>query len=117
MSAAEQQTALLLHRRMVQLFYRKLVRASAWLFVGGILGYVFPVLMGRMLSTQEYGLFNAMVAILTVVAAPSSNFSMVVSRKVSEYRAKQVSGRITHFYFSINIRSAIVGSPCSTLSR
>jgi len=114
MSVAVQQTALPLYRRVVELFYGKLARASAWLFVGGIagglLGYVFQVLMGRMLSTQEYGLFSAMMALFAVLAAPLGTLMMVVSRKVSEYRARQDSGSITHFYYSINIRTAFVGA-------
>jgi O-antigen/teichoic acid export membrane protein len=105
MSATVQQTALPLYRRIVQLFYGKLARASA----GGILGYVFQVLMGRMLSTQEYGLFSAMMALLVVLGTPLATLMMVVSRKISEYRAREDSGSITHFYYSINIRTAIVG--------
>ena len=114
MSVTEQQTALPLHRRVVQLFYGKLARASAWMFIGGIagglLGYVFQVLMGRMLSTQEYGLFSAMMALCAVLAAPLGTLMMVVSRKVSEYRTRQDSGSITHLYYSINIRTAVVGA-------
>jgi O-antigen/teichoic acid export membrane protein len=93
---SEQQTGLPLHRRVVQLFYGKLASASAWLFVGGIvgglLGYVFQVLMGRMLSTQEYGLFNAMMAFFIVLGAPLGTLMMVVSRKISEYRARLDGG-------------------------
>lgn len=91
----------------------KLASASAWLFIGGItggiLGYVFHVLMGRMLSTQEYGLFGAVMALFAVVAAPISTLTMVVSRKVSEYCAKEDRGSMAHLYHSINVRTAIVG--------
>jgi O-antigen/teichoic acid export membrane protein len=114
MSVTEQQTVLPLYRRVVQLFYGKLASASAWMFVGsiagGLLGYVFQVLMGRMLSTQEYGLFNAMMALFIVLGAPLSTLMMVISRKISEYRARLDVGSITHFYYSINIRTAIVGA-------
>jgi len=107
-------TGLPLHRRVAGLFYGKLASASAWLFVGGIaggiLGYVFQVLMGRMLSTQEYGLFSAMMALFAVLAAPLGTLMMVISRKVSAYRARQDAGSIAHFYYSINIRTAIVGA-------
>jgi len=92
----------------------KLARASIWLFIGtvaaGILGYVFQVVMGRMLSTQEYGLFSAMMALFTVFGAPLGTLMMVISRKVSEYRARQDSGSIAHFYHSVNIRTAIAGA-------
>jgi len=112
MSPAEQAMSLF-HRRMSALFLSKLARASVWLFVGGIVGgilsYVFQVLMGRMLSTKEYGLFGAIMALYMVLSAPLGTLIMVISRKVSEYRAKQDAGSITYFYYSINIRSAIVG--------
>lgn len=114
MNVAVHQTALPFHRRVVELFFSKLARASAWLFIGsiagGILGYVFQVLMGRMLSTQEYGLFSAMMALFTVLAAPLGTLMMVASRKVSEYRARQDTGSITHFYYSINIRTTFAGT-------
>ena len=83
MSTFKQQFKLPLYRHIVQLFHGKLARASAWLFIGGIavgiLGYVFQVLMGRLLSTQEYGLFSAMMALFTVLAAPLATLMMVVS--------------------------------------
>jgi len=102
-----------LHRKVIDSFFNRLAHASAWMFVGtvigGTLGYVFQVLMGRMLSTREYGLFSAVMALFTVLAAPLGTLVMVASRKVSEYRAKHDTGSITHFYFSLNIRSAVVG--------
>lgn len=114
MSVAVEQPRASLYRRVVGLFFSKLARASVWLFVGGIaggiLGYVFQVLMGRMLSTREYGLFSAMMALFAVLAAPLGTLMMVVSRKVSEYRARLDAGSIAHFYYSINIRTAAVGA-------
>lgn len=114
MSATVQKTALPLHRRVAELFYSKLVRASAWLAIGsiaaGILGYVFQILMGRLLSTQEYGLFSAIMALFTVFAAPLSTLVMVISRKVSEYRARDDLGSITHFYYSVSTHSGVVGT-------
>lgn len=101
------------HRHLIGLLFNKLASASAWLFagtiVGGILGYVFQVLMGRMLSPTEYSLFSAMMALFTVFATPLSTLMMVISRKVSEYRAQQDSGSLNHFYFSITIRSTVIG--------
>lgn len=102
-----------LYRRIGRLFYGKLARASAGLFVGGIiggiLGYVFQVLMGRMLSTEEYGLFSAMMALFVILGAPLSTLMLVVSRKVSEYRAMADNGSIAHLYYSINIRTTFFG--------
>lgn len=70
-----------------------LAKASIWLMsggiAGGVLGYLFQIVMGRMLTVEEYGLFTALMAMMMVVAAPMGTLTMVVSRKVSEYRAKQ----------------------------
>ena len=114
MSNTIHQLTLPLHRKVKDLFSGNLARASAWLFVGniaaGILGYVYQVIMGRMLSPREYGLFSATMALFAVLAAPLSTLMMVISRKVSEYRARQDSGSITHFYYSINVRSVVVGT-------
>src|SRR3989344_2980613 len=114
MSATVQHTALPLYGRVAGLLFSKLARASAWLFVGGIaggiLGYVFQVLMGRMLSTREYGLFSAMMALFAVLAAPLGTLTMVISRKVSEYRAREDAGSIAHFYYSITLRTAAMGA-------
>ena len=114
MSVTVRQLGLPFYRRAAGLFFGELARASAWLFAGsiggGILGYMFQVLMGRMLSTKEYGLFSAMMALLAVLTAPLGTLMMVVSRKVSEYRARHDTGSIAHFYYSINIRSAVVNA-------
>lgn len=100
-------------RRISRLLQGRLARASAWLFAGslaaGVMGYVFQVLMGRMLSPAEYGLFTAVMALFAVFAAPLGTLTMVIARKVSEYRACNDSGSIRHFHRSIHVRAAIGG--------
>lgn len=111
MNAAEEGA---LRRRIAAVLFSKLVRASAWLFAGtlagGVLGYVFQVLMGRMLSTEEYGLFGALMALFAVLSAPLGTLLMVISRKVSEYRAAADSGSIRHFFYSINLKTTVAGT-------
>jgi O-antigen/teichoic acid export membrane protein len=91
-----------------------LALASAWMSFGafavGILAYVFQVLMGRLLSTSDYGVFSAMMALFSVLAAPLGTLQMVVSRKVSEYRAAEGTAAIAHFYRAINLRAGTAGA-------
>ncbi len=98
---------------MVGLFNAKLAAASAWLFVGGmlggLLGYVFQVLMGRMLSPQEFSLFTAAMAIFTVSSAPQGALIMIISRRVSEYKFYNDSENISHFYWWIWTRVVVFG--------
>jgi O-antigen/teichoic acid export membrane protein len=71
---------------------------------GGILGYVFQVLMGRMLSVSDYGLFVTLMALLAVAGVPLSTLSMVVSRRASEYRAKNHPERVAIMFWWVNRR-------------
>lgn len=124
MSSFAQKAYSTLHRHLIGLLSSKLAKTSVWLVVGGIaaglLGYVFQVLMGRLLSPPEFGQFGAIMALYAVLAAPLGTLMMMVSRKVSEYRAKNDVGSISHFYYSVNIFTAVFGivllSACFTFS-
>lgn len=90
----------------------KLVRASSWLFIGGIaggmLGYLFQIIMGRMLSVSEYGIFSALMAIMVVIGAPITTLTMIISRRVSAYRNKNDSSRLSHLFYWINRKILII---------
>lgn len=105
---------LTLYRRVTEIFTSKLLYGSAWMLIGsivsGILGFVFQVLMGRMLSIEEYGRFSAMMAVFLILIAPLSTLMMLISRKISNYYIWQDSGSITHFYYWVKNRSAIFGA-------
>jgi len=92
--------------------FSKLAKASGWLFAGGItggiLGYVFQIIMGRMLTVEEYGLFTALMALMMVTGAPLGTLTMVVSRKVSAYRVNQRKGDLTHLFYTINLKALLV---------
>jgi O-antigen/teichoic acid export membrane protein len=71
---------------------------------GGILGYVSQVLMGRMLSVADYGLFVTMMALLALVGVPLGTLSMMVTRRASGYWAKNQPARIAAMFWWINRR-------------
>lgn len=100
-----------MHRRLLHVFLSRLARASALLFLGnlagGLLGYVLHIVTGRLLTTAEYGLFNAVMALFAVFSAALATLQMVVSRKVSDYRAVRDMASVRHFYFSIQGRALI----------
>ena len=74
---------------------------------GGLLAYVYQVLMGRMLSTPDYGLFSAVMALFAVLSAPLATLLLVIGRRVSQYRAVGQSGSIRHFFQSITMQTAV----------
>jgi len=87
--------------------------ASGLLVLSGIgaggLGYLFQIIMGRMLSLQEYGLFSALIAIFMIFSAPLSTLMMLVSRKVSGYRGLDDFLNLGHFFASINTKAMGIG--------
>lgn len=95
-------------RHLTSLVTSKLVRASGLMFIstvgGGILGYVFQILMGRMLSVPDYGLFITLMAMLAVVGVPLGTLSMVVTRRASDYRAKNQPERMAAMFWWVNRR-------------
>lgn len=114
MNVRTQSFSLSMYLKIVNLFQSSLARAGIWLFIGGVagglFGYIFQIAVGRMLTTQEYSLFNAMMAVSTILSAPLGTLMMVVSRKVSEYRAKKEYDLILHFYSAIHRRNILFGS-------
>ena len=101
-----------MRRQVKQLFLGKLARASSWLVVGGvaggILGYLFQIIMGRMLSVSEYGIFSALMAMLVVIAAPMTTLSMIISRRVSTYRSEQDNGKLGYLFYWINRKLLLI---------
>ena len=101
-----------MRRQVKQLFLGKLARASSWLVVGGvaggILGYLFQIIMGRMLSVSEYGIFSALMAMLVVIGAPMTTLSMIISRRVSTYRSEQDNGKLGYLFYWINRKLLLI---------
>jgi len=99
-------------RQVKQLFLGKLARASSWLVVGGvaggILGYLFQIIMGRMLSVSEYGIFSALMAMIVVIGAPMATLSMIISRRVSTYRSEQDNGKLGYLFYWINRKLLLI---------
>lgn len=95
-----------LRQKVTRQFTGKLAKASGLMFVatvgGGLLGYVFQILMGRMLSVVDYGLFTALMALLILVSVPLSTLTMLVSRRVSEYRARQQLAEVAAIFRWVN---------------
>jgi O-antigen/teichoic acid export membrane protein len=94
-----------LKNQLQQLFFGKLAKASYWIFSGavavGILGYFFQIMLGRMLSIEEYGHLNALLALLSILSAPLGALIMIITRRVSSYKAHSQIGHIGTYYTTI----------------
>ncbi len=97
------------------IYKSRLTGAGLWLFISSILagafGYVFQISMGRTLTIEEYGEFSAIFAIFAITAAPFGTLTMVIVRRVSEYRTLPTGGieEISSFYIWTLKRGVIFG--------
>lgn len=96
-----------------QLWRSRLARAGSGLLIagvlGGVLGYAFQVAMGRLLGAADYGLLNALMALLTVLAVPLGTVGMVITRRFAEYRANGDQLALTALYWRVHRRVALAG--------
>jgi O-antigen/teichoic acid export membrane protein len=77
--------------------------------LGGLLGYVYQVVTGRMLGENDFGLFVAVMALFGVLSSPMGGLTMMISRRVSEYRAKNQSEEIESFFAAIYFWVILIG--------
>lgn len=91
----------------------KLASASALLFIGtlasGILGYLYQIIMGRMLGPADYALLTTVLALYAIFTTPLGALMMLISRKVSEYNANARLDYLVHFFYSINVKIFVLG--------
>jgi O-antigen/teichoic acid export membrane protein len=95
------------------LFLGKLAKASLGLFLGGIsagiLAYIFQILMGRMLSPIDYGIFSAIMALVVI-----AEYFLIVQGRVlfvylfSIFAPLQI-GAIYLYHDSLKVVVAVMG--------
>ena len=78
---------------------------------GGVMGYFFQILMGRMLSHQDFALFSAIMSVAVVVTSPISAVYNVVSRNITQAFVMDSGNfiRITYNRFiTINLIATVI---------
>lgn len=90
-----------------------LIRSSGLMFgafmIGSVFNYLFQIVMGRMLGPGQYGLLNALLALMTVLGVPIGTLLMVVSRKAAEYKAKKNYGGARALFEQVNKKVLVAG--------
>lgn len=66
--------------------------------IGGGLGYVYQILMGRLLTPADFGLLSTIVASYLLLTSPLSGAFMIVSRRVSSLSAIHQWSALSNFY-------------------
>jgi O-antigen/teichoic acid export membrane protein len=77
---------------------------------GGVLGYIYQIVMGRVLHPVEFALFSSIMAVYMFFSAPAGAMSMLIVRKVSSLKAHQSLNLFRSLFFHINKLLLIFGA-------
>ena len=81
----------------------RLARHSSIIFsatiVANLLAYLFHVYMGRSLGAAEYGILGSLLATFYILFVPLGTISTVVTKFVSEFKARKEYGKIASLLF------------------
>ncbi len=91
----------------------RLFRSMCYLLVGvvvtGVANYGLQVVLGRTLTTAEYGFMNVLLGVLVVFGVPVSTMQMLIARKTSEHKAADEFGAIGGLLKRVSV-TLLVGS-------
>ena len=82
----------------------RLARHSSIMFsatiVANLLAYLFHAYMGRSLGAAEYGILGSLLAAFYILSIPLKAISTVVTKFVSEFKARKEYGKVASLLFS-----------------
>ena len=79
------------------------------LFIANFLAYVLQLVLGRILSVEEYGVFNALISILTIVGFANTVFSTSLVKFASELKAKVRYDALTALFWRFTAIAFLTG--------
>ncbi len=90
-------------RRFFQskLIIGSLVMAGGTL-VGGVGGYIYHLLMGRMLGPTDYGILTSLISLIYLLGIPLGVLNLVVVKFVSGFKGKKDFDSIVSFFRLVN---------------
>jgi len=77
--------------------------------VGGVLGYAYQLIVGRMMEPAEYAVLISITSLGTVFSSPLGAISMLVSRSISSFFGGNKLRDISDYYQKITTQLACVG--------
>lgn len=77
-------------------------RVSAKIFMFSMIangcGYLFQIIMGHMLSVENYGIINALIALMSILSAPGSVIAATVTKYSAENMKTETKDRVALVY-------------------
>lgn len=77
--------------------------------VGGVLGYAYQLIIGRMMEPAEYAVLISLTSLGTVFSSPLGAMSMLVSRNIASLFGSHKLSEISDYYQKISNKLACIG--------
>ena len=77
--------------------------------VGGVGGYVYHLLMGRMLGPADYGILASLISLVYLLGIPLGVLNLVVVKFVAGFKGKKDFDSIGSFFRIVNRKVLIFG--------
>ncbi len=92
-------------------FYNKIILNSSIVLVGilftGFFGYIFHIVIARLLSQSEYAIIITLLSLITIICAPTGALAMIICKEVSALLTKKNSQSLVRV-FSLKIYKFLI---------
>ncbi|HDN83135.1 MAG TPA: polysaccharide biosynthesis protein [Candidatus Altiarchaeales archaeon] len=91
----------------------KMIRESVLMicftFIASFFNYLYQVMMGRLLSPEEYGILFSLISVSYVIGILSATTQTTATMFVSRLRARNETGKMRYLWFSLLKKALIFG--------
>lgn len=99
--------------RINDLLKNKFLRSSGIVLIGAVIvnffNYFFNLVLGRMLTPEEYGAAAVLTTLVFIVSVPSTTLTTFIAKYIAEYRAKNNAQSSNLLYKQVTRYGIIVG--------
>src|SRR3989338_2764016 len=92
----------------------KIFKASSLLFAcmmfGNVANFLYQAYMSRVLSTEEFGMLNALLSLGVIVSLPIQTLHTIVANATSHLKAKEAHHHISKLFYKLLFKVSIVGT-------
>jgi O-antigen/teichoic acid export membrane protein len=82
---------------------------TAGSFIGSIFSYLLQLGLGRLLSVENYGTFNALLSLSVLLTIPTGALLQSIIKTVAELRAKEKYSTLTKMFVQLTVLFMLVG--------
>lgn len=94
---------LAIYKKFNSLMNTQLIKASGFMFITsiltGALGYIYQIIIAKILSPSEFGLLSALLAIWGVALVPLAAYSLLLTRNIAGFYARSNTAAVTSLYW------------------